>query len=170
MIDVTVKELRIDSGRVFYDYKITYKNIGQTIANNFSPIVNFKNKSPIDFDEIKSERTLWLRIWKRGLTKDAMGAMALMPSEVHISEGSIDYAISELPLWGEKKIAQLVVNAGALYAVATHAETETPKLTIRSFRIAIDDGQGQMLDIREKILTPGRLRACAVPLGLQVTT
>ena len=166
-VEVSIEEITISYGRVYYDYKIKYKNIGQTIANEFAAIVNFKNKSPIDYDEIKSDRSLWLTIWKRNQTRDAM---ALMPGEVHISEGSIDYAISELPLWGQQKIAQLVINAGAIYVVPTQADTENPKMTIRSFRIAIDGGKGKLLDIRQDILTPGSLRACTVPLGILVTT
>ncbi len=164
-VEITVPEFWIAYEKINFRYKITCKNIGNTIADNFFNVVSFKFSNTIPLDEIRVDHKVWRDI-------KLLDEIALMPNEEQVNEGEISYEISDLT-WGGSpgnEFTNFIINTGAFYTVHGRDLAGVMNMTTRAVRIGVVSGKDKLLTFPRAYLTPGSLKVCTLPIGIHITT
>lgn len=164
--DISCGDIKIANERIYFSYVITCRNIGQTVAENFINVVNFKSCAAIPYGEIKADHENWKKY-------KIIDRISLMPDEKYISEGDIDYPISELP-WGgieDDPYTNIIINTGTFYSVNGVTGNENLKSTIRVVRLGIAQAdKHRRIAIYARYLCNESMKSCVTPVGVDVTT
>jgi hypothetical protein len=135
-IALYVERAVVIDGRLQIQYRIDYKNIGQTVAQFFVP----KHTVEITggaFTKLVTE------IQSAAREKDVNNSRVLMPNEIYNHTGKKNYDLGKIAWLGRRKRRFLAVSASAFYNLPGDKWGDQRRHTERTFLIVTEDTSGR---------------------------
>lgn len=152
-ITLHLEGAQVVSGLLQIDYRIGYKNIGQTVAQFFVPkhIVEITGGA---FKNVITEFQIAAR------EQDSNHSRVLMPNEIYNHSGRKSYDLGKMVWVGKRKRRFLAVSASAFYNLPGEKWGETRRHTERTFLIVTEDtsGRPEQAIFRSRLPVEGHVR------------